>query len=218
MNTRDVIRRHGRTTAVAGAVLAVSSAALMTVVATANAAPQNGVCADTVNVRHDPDITSRIVAVCDSGKKVTVAETKNGFVHLTDLGGWAAQEFVSVHGHTPAAPVDRQDSDDSSGDDAGDHASSGAHHSAPGGSHGAPGTAAKPAPAAPAPDTANDNDPADNDSGDDNSADNSGADNSGDQAGDDSNDNDASNNSGDSGSDDSNNAGDDSSRMGLLGS
>jgi len=36
---------------------------------------------------------------------VQVGKTQDGFVQLTDLDGWAAQEYVSVDGRAPAAPA-----------------------------------------------------------------------------------------------------------------
>ncbi|MFC4946448.1 SH3 domain-containing protein [Pseudonocardia sp. GCM10023141] len=113
MNTRLTIRRPGRAVAVVGAVVAVSATTMMALIAgTATAAPtapaEPGRCTQSVNVRSEPDIASRIVAVCEAGKQVKVGETRNGFVKLTDLSGWAAQEYVSVNGAAPApAPADR---------------------------------------------------------------------------------------------------------------
>jgi len=111
MNPRLTIRRHGRKIAAAGALVAVGATTTMALVAgTASAAPtatQPGKCIDNVNVRAEPSTTSKIVAVCDTGKAVQVAETRDGFVHLTDLKGWAAQEFVAVNGKTAPAPAER---------------------------------------------------------------------------------------------------------------
>lgn len=106
MNPRLTMRRHGRAIAVVGALVAVSATTTMALVAgTAAAAPtatQPGKCVDNVNVRAQPSRTSKIVAVCAMGKAVQVDETRDGFVHLADLKGWAAQEYVSVNGRTPA--------------------------------------------------------------------------------------------------------------------
>ena len=97
------VRQMGRAAAAVGALVAAGAAALVAVGGTANAAGTAG-CTDNVNVREEPDITSKIVAVCERGQAVQVGKTSDGFVQLTDLDGWAAQEFVSVDGHTPAAP------------------------------------------------------------------------------------------------------------------
>ena len=106
MNPRLWIRRHGRALGVVGALVAVSATTTMALVAgTASAAPSEskpGTCIDNVNVRAEPSTDAKIVAVCTAGKSVDVAESKGGFVHLTDLGGWAAQEYISVNGAKPA--------------------------------------------------------------------------------------------------------------------
>ena len=111
MNPRLTMRRHGRAIAVVGALVAVSATTTMALIAgTAAAAPpatQPGKCVDNVNVRADANTTSKIVAVCETGKAVQVAETRNGFVHLTNLKGWAAQEYVSVNGKTPPTSASR---------------------------------------------------------------------------------------------------------------
>jgi uncharacterized protein YraI len=100
------IRRHARAVAVAGAVVAVGAATVMTV-AVAEAAEGSGTCTDNVNVRAEPKPDARILSLCKRGTTVTVGATKNGFVELTSLHGWAAQEYVEVGGHTPRAPVER---------------------------------------------------------------------------------------------------------------
>jgi len=100
------IRRHARAVAVAGAVVAVGAATVMTV-AVADAAEGSGTCTDNVNVRAEPKPDARIITLCKRGTTVKVGATKNGFVELTSLKGWAAQEYVEVGGHTPRAPVER---------------------------------------------------------------------------------------------------------------
>jgi hypothetical protein len=99
--------RPGRAVAVVGAVVAVSATAAVALVAgTATATPaddESGRCTKNVNVRAEPDVTSRIVALCEQGTEVQVGESRGGFVQLTNLGGWAAQEYVSVNGQAPAA-------------------------------------------------------------------------------------------------------------------
>jgi uncharacterized protein YraI len=95
-------RLMGRAAAGVGALVAAGAVTLVVVGGTANAAG-TGRCTDNVNVRETPDITSEIVAVCERGQAVQVGKTQDGFVQLTDLDGWAAQEYVSVDGHTPAS-------------------------------------------------------------------------------------------------------------------
>jgi hypothetical protein len=97
-------RLMGRAAAGVGALVAAGAVTLVVVGGTANAAG-TGRCTDNVNVREQPDITSEIVAVCERGQSVQVGKTQDGFVQLTDLDGWAAQEYVSVDGRAPAAPA-----------------------------------------------------------------------------------------------------------------
>ena len=103
----NVLSRPGRAVAVVGAVVAVSATTLMAVVAGSAGAQEPGRCTDNVNVRAQPSIDAPIVAVCEAGTAVQVGETRNGFVRLIDLGGWSAQEFVSVDGAPPARPASR---------------------------------------------------------------------------------------------------------------
>ncbi len=103
------VRRMGhraRVTAVVGAVAATGAVTLMAVVSgTAAAAPATGQaahCVDNVNVRAEPDPAADIVAVCERGQSVVVGETRDGYVHLLDLEGWSAQQYISVNGRMPA--------------------------------------------------------------------------------------------------------------------
>jgi hypothetical protein len=105
------VRRMGhraRVAALVGAVVATGAVALMAVVSgTAAAAPaagQSGRCVDNVNVRAEPDPTADIVAVCERGQAVQVGETRDGFVHLLDLDGWSAQQYIAVGGRMPVRP------------------------------------------------------------------------------------------------------------------
>jgi hypothetical protein len=95
-------RLMGRAAAGVGALVAAGAMTIVVVGGTANAAG-TGRCTDNVNVREEPDITAQIVAVCERGQAVQVGKTQDGFVQLTDLDGWAAQEYVSVDGRSPAA-------------------------------------------------------------------------------------------------------------------
>jgi hypothetical protein len=118
---KSLFDRPGRATAVVGAVVAVSATAAVALLSgTAAATPdagQAGKCTKNVNVRAEPDTTSRIVALCEEGTAVQVGESRDGFLRLTNLGGWAAQEYVSVNGRAPASA---QRSSTSEGDDAED--------------------------------------------------------------------------------------------------
>jgi hypothetical protein len=126
---KSLFDRPGRATAVVGAVVAVSATAVVALVSgTATATPAAGEpsrCVKNVNVRAEPDPNSRIVALCEQGTEVKVGESRDGFVELTNLGGWAAQEYVSVNGQPPA-PAERatsregedaDDTEDERGDD-----------------------------------------------------------------------------------------------------
>jgi Bacterial SH3 domain len=95
-------RLMGRAAAGVGALVAAGAVTLLVVGGTASAAG-TGRCTDNVNVREKPDVTSKIVAVCERGEAVQVGKTRNGFVQLTNLDGWAAQAYVSVDGRAPAA-------------------------------------------------------------------------------------------------------------------
>jgi hypothetical protein len=114
--------RPGRATAVVGAVVAVSATAAVALLSgTATATPsaeQPGRCTKNVNVRAEPDTTSRIVALCEEGTAVKVGEAKDGFLRLTSLGGWAAQEYISVNGRAPAAASRATNSEDEDTDEA----------------------------------------------------------------------------------------------------
>ena len=97
----SLVDRPGRALAVA-AVVSVSATAAVALVSGTAAAQEPGRCTENVDIRSEPDITSRIVALCESGTAVQVGEARNGFVQLVDFGGWAAQEYLSVDGSAPA--------------------------------------------------------------------------------------------------------------------
>jgi hypothetical protein len=129
----SLLNRPGRAAAVVGAVLAVSASATVALVATASA-DEPGRCIKNVNIREKPDVDSRIVALCEAGTQVQVGETRDGFVHLTNLGGWSAQQYVAVNGRTPSAPAATEAgsraghgnrSDSGTGPDAGNRSGSG---------------------------------------------------------------------------------------------
>ncbi|WP_300019536.1 SH3 domain-containing protein [Pseudonocardia sp.] len=96
------LQRPGRTAAVVGAVVAVSATTLMGFAGTALARVP-GTCTDNVNVRAEPSIDSRIVALCEAGTAVETGATRDGFVRLMDLGGWASAEYISIDGAPPAS-------------------------------------------------------------------------------------------------------------------
>jgi hypothetical protein len=113
------VQRPGRLAAVVGAVAAVSATSMLAIVGGASAA-EPGRCVETVNVREEPDINAPIVAVCEAGTEVMTGQTRNGFVKLNDLDGWAAQQYVSINGADPVLPAATDEATDaeSSTDDA----------------------------------------------------------------------------------------------------
>ena len=119
---KSLFDRPGRATAAVGAVIAVSATAAVALLSgTATATPsaeQPGRCTKNVNVRAEPDTTSRIVALCEEGTAVKVGEAREGFVRLTNLGGWAAQEYISVNGRAPAPAARSTNSEDEDTDEA----------------------------------------------------------------------------------------------------
>jgi uncharacterized protein YraI len=88
--------RPGPRTALVGAVGAVAVAGLMAGVAgTATAGPPAR-CIENVNVRAEPHPGAPIIAVCPAGAKTRLGPTRDGYVELTDLGGWAALQYVAT--------------------------------------------------------------------------------------------------------------------------
>jgi uncharacterized protein YraI len=92
------LQRPGRAAAAVGGVLAVGAAGLMAVLAGTASAATTGTCTDNVNVREEPAADADIVAVCDRGTEVEVGETRNGFVKLENLDGWAVKDYVKTDG------------------------------------------------------------------------------------------------------------------------
>jgi len=97
------LQRPGRAAAVVGAVVAVSATSLIALLGGTAAANEPGKCVENVNVREQPVATSEIVAMCQAGQTVEVGATRDGFVELVDLNGWAAKEFISIAGAAPGA-------------------------------------------------------------------------------------------------------------------
>ncbi|MCE3549966.1 SH3 domain-containing protein [Pseudonocardia sp. RS11V-5] len=92
------LQRPGRAAAAVGGLLAVGAAGLMAVLAGTASAATAGTCTDNVNVREEPRADAAIVAVCDRGTTVQVGETRNGFVKLENLDGWAVKDYVKTNG------------------------------------------------------------------------------------------------------------------------
>ncbi|GAA3234975.1 hypothetical protein GCM10017691_32010 [Pseudonocardia petroleophila] len=98
-----MMARPGRTAAVVGGLVAFGAITLMGMLAGSAAAMAPGRCTENVNVRAEPSSTARIVALCEAGTAVETGRTSNGFVQLTDLGGWASTDYVSIDGAAPTS-------------------------------------------------------------------------------------------------------------------
>ncbi|NMI00040.1 SH3 domain-containing protein [Pseudonocardia acidicola] len=96
------VQRPGRAAAVVGGLVAVGAATAMALAAGTASAAEQGRCTDNVNVRAEPSDTARIVAVCQRGTEVTIGQKRNGFVELTNLHGWAIEQYVSSGNSAPA--------------------------------------------------------------------------------------------------------------------
>jgi hypothetical protein len=105
--------RPGRAAVAVGAMVVVSTTTAVAL-ASGAAAAEPGRCTGNVDVRSEPDVTSRVVTLCEAGTPVRVGETRDGFVQLVDLEGWAAQEYVAVD---EAAPHEAGPEDADSGGD-----------------------------------------------------------------------------------------------------
>jgi len=112
------LQRSGRVTAVISMLAAVGAGSMIAAgTAYAQSIPPSPTppqaeqaepaeCVENVNVREQPSLESRIVALCRAGTTVQAGEIQNGFVRLNDLGGWSAQEFISIDGAPPVQPGD----------------------------------------------------------------------------------------------------------------
>lgn len=98
------MRTTRRTVAVVGATVAVGATTLMGIAVGTAAADVPGRCLENVNVRAQPSLDARIVAVCEAGDAVQTDAVRDGFVQLTNLGGWAVAEYVEVDGVPVGAP------------------------------------------------------------------------------------------------------------------
>ncbi|HEY2205816.1 MAG TPA: SH3 domain-containing protein [Pseudonocardia sp.] len=111
----------GRTSAMLGVGTATAAAAMVAFAGPALAAgTQLTSCTDQVRVRSQPSSSAPVIGTCKAGEKVTVDETRNGFVHLVNKKGWASADYVAV----------RRDRDDRNrrGDRDDDRDDNGRHH------------------------------------------------------------------------------------------
>ncbi|MGQ0572650.1 MAG: hypothetical protein ACT4RN_00420 [Pseudonocardia sp.] len=97
------LQRPARVAAVVSAIAAVGVGTLIAVGTASAAEPAK--CVDNVNVREEPRMDAAVVVVCRTGTIVEAGEIRNGFVRLNDLGGWSAQEFISINGQKPVQPA-----------------------------------------------------------------------------------------------------------------
>ena len=85
-----------RLAAAVGAVIAAGTTTFFALAAGTASADEPGRCTQNVNVREEPDATSRIVALCESGTQVMLGAEQDGWVRLDEQGGWASKEFVKA--------------------------------------------------------------------------------------------------------------------------
>ncbi len=99
----DLQTRRARLLLTAGTVV-VAGASTVVALTAGTAAGEPGRCAQHVNVREHPAVTSRIVALCEAGTTVARGEERAGWVRLDELGGWISTDHV-----TTAGPAERLD-------------------------------------------------------------------------------------------------------------
>jgi uncharacterized protein YraI len=117
MNLRT---RHARLVAAVGAVVAAGTTTFLAMAAGTASADEPGKCTENVNIREEPNTTSRIVAMCEAGTQVMLGAERDGWVRLDALGGWASKDFVKADEPSSSSDSDDADASSSSSDDA-DH-------------------------------------------------------------------------------------------------
>ena len=129
--------RTVRVAAAVGATVAAGAVAMLAATTTASA-DEPGRCLQNVNIREEPDVDSRIVALCEAGTQVKLGAERDGFVRIDDLGGWASKDYVkpdeSASSSDDHASGDGDHDGDHEGDHDGDHEGAGQHRSS-GGDH-----------------------------------------------------------------------------------
>lgn len=83
-----------RAIAAVGAVVAAGTTVVIALTVGTASADEPGHCTQNVNVREEPDATSRIVAMCEEGTAVMLGSERDHFVFLDKLHGWASKDFV----------------------------------------------------------------------------------------------------------------------------
>ena len=116
-----------RVIAAVAAVIAAGTTTVMALTVGTATADELGRCTQNVNVREQPDTTSRIVATCKQGTEVALGTERDNFVRIDELGGWASKDYVTAGEAT--ADADAPDAgaaaDDASRDGSADDAAAG---------------------------------------------------------------------------------------------
>ena len=112
--------RTVRVAAAVGATVAAGAAAMLAATTTASA-DEPGRCLQNVNIREEPDVDSRIVALCEAGTQVKLGAERDGFVRIDDLGGWASKDYVKADESAHSSDDRSSSSSDHNGDHNGDH-------------------------------------------------------------------------------------------------
>ena len=122
--------RTVRVAAAVGATVAAGAVAMLAATTTASA-DEPGRCLQNVNIREEPDVDSRIVALCEAGTQVKLGAERDGFVRIDDLGGWASKDYVKADESASSSDDHASGGGDHDGDHDGadQHRSSGSDHS-----------------------------------------------------------------------------------------
>jgi uncharacterized protein YraI len=124
MNLRT---RPARAVAAVGAVVAAGTTTFMAATAGTASADEPGHCVQNVNIREEPDTSSRIVALCEAGTEVKLGAERDGWVRIDELGGWASKDYVKADEQSPDSHGSDSHGSDSHGSDS--HGSDSRHRS-----------------------------------------------------------------------------------------
>jgi hypothetical protein len=121
-----------RVIAAVAAVIAAGTTTVMALTVGTATADELGRCTQNVNVREQPDTTSRIVATCKQGTVVALGTERDNFVRIDELGGWASKDYVTAGEATADAdgPDAGAAADDASRDGSADDAAAGVEDAA----------------------------------------------------------------------------------------
>jgi Bacterial SH3 domain len=114
MNLRT---RPARAVAAVGAVVAAGTTTFMAATAGTASADEPGHCVQNVNIREEPDTSSRIVALCEAGTEVKLGAERDGWVRIDELGGWASKDYVKADEQSPDSHGSDSHGSDSHGSD-----------------------------------------------------------------------------------------------------